>query len=92
MFVISQSVGDQSPTDSSGVAVAATHQRTQQSEEPMSQSEELGSSEASPDSSKDSGITVLSAGEDPAPLQANDTSQQNSINRTNVRSPLYISS
>ena len=57
--------------------------------EPMSQSEELVSSETSPDSSKDSGINELSAGEDPAPPQTNDTLQQNSINRTKVRSIFF---
>ena len=83
--LILQSLDDQNSMYTSSSADSSTRVPAQQSVEPMSQSEELVSSEASPDSSKDSGITELSAGEDPAPPQTNDSSQQNSINRTKVR-------
>ena len=85
-----QSLDDQSLMDTSSSVDSATRVLTQQSVESLSQSEELVSSEASPDSSKDSGITELSAGEDPAPSQTNDTSQQNSINRTQVRVIFFL--
>ena len=80
MCVHTQSLDEQSLTDTSSSADSSTRVLTQQSIEPMSLSsvEEVGR-DPSPDSSKDSGITELSTSEETA-----NALPQNMINKTKV--------